>query len=163
MDGLVDHGGERRDFDLHLTVGSPDPVSSRPSATPRKADGAVGHRILIVDDNRDAADSLGLILKLKGSEVRVVYDGLEALAAAVDFRPTVVLLDIGLPSLNGYDVARELRRMPPTSDALLIATTGWSQPSDRERSRHAGFDHHLVKPIEPALLLAVLRNPKTPH
>ncbi len=127
-------------------------------STARNGDGEIVHRILVVDDNHDAADSLGMLLRFTGSEVCIAYDGLQALASARAFRPTVVLLDIGLPSLNGYDVARALRKMPQTEKALLVATTGWSQPADRERSHEAGFDHHLVKPIEPAALFSLLRD-----
>ena len=123
---------------------------------------APAQRILIVDDNRDAADSLALILQLKGSDVRMVYEGRAAIEMAAEFRPTVILLDIGLPGMNGYEVARELRRLPGGQSLLLVATTGWSQPSDRERSRAAGFDHHLVKPIEPAALIALLAQTARP-
>jgi len=106
--------------------------------------GATSHpaplRILVVDDNRDAADSLGMLMRMMGNDVRIVYDGQTALDAAREFKPAAILLDIGLPIVNGYEVAREVRRRPWGESMLLIATTGWSQPNDMERSREAGFD-----------------------
>jgi len=155
--------GKGSEFVVRLPAAGPETNGKSDPAAAGAGEPAPVHRILIVDDNRDAADSLGMILRIKGSDVRIAYDGREALAVAREFRPTVVLLDIGLPSMSGYDVARELRKLAETADALLIATTGWSQPSDRERSRQAGFDHHLVKPIEPAVLLALLRDATTSH
>ena len=121
-----------------------------------------GQRMLIVDDNRDAADSLGMLMKVMGNDTRVAYDGREALTTASQFHPEVVLLDIGLPTMSGYEVARELRRRPGGAAMLLIATTGWGQPSDKEQSREAGFDHHLVKPVDPATLLKLLDRPGRP-
>jgi PAS domain S-box-containing protein len=116
-------------------------------------------RILVVDDNRDAADSLGMLMRMMGNDVRIVYDGQTALDAAREFKPAAILLDIGLPIVNGYEVAREIRRRPWGESMLLIATTGWSQPNDMERSREAGFDHHLVKPLDPATLMRLLQTP----
>ncbi len=108
-------------------------------------------RILVVDDNRDAGDSLEMLLRNLGNEVRTAHDGLEAVAAAAAFQPDVVLLDIGLPKLNGYDAARRIR--DERGDAVvLIAVTGWGQAEDRRLSHEAGFDHHLTKPISLAAL-----------
>jgi DNA-binding response OmpR family regulator len=104
-----------------------------------------------VDDNRDAADSLCMILKARGHEVRVAYDGLEAVGAAVAFQPDVVLLDIGLPKLSGYEAAPRIRAALGDR-VLLIAVTGWGQEEDRRRARDAGFDHHLTKPVDPAAI-----------
>ena len=115
-----------------------------------------GRRVLIVDDNRDFADSLAAVLRLAGNEVCVSYDGLEAVGAAGMWRPDVVLLDIGLPLLNGYDTARRIRDTLGKRNPLLVAITGWGQEEDRRRSRAAGFDHHLVKPIDPAELTTFL-------
>ena len=114
-------------------------------------------RVLIADDNRDAADSLSLLLSLDGHEVRTAHDGAAALAEAERFRPDFALLDIGMPELNGYEVARELRTRPWASDLVLIAITGWGQEQDRRRSREAGFDHHLTKPVDPAAIAALIQ------
>jgi signal transduction histidine kinase len=115
-----------------------------------------GYRVLIVDDNRDAAESLGLLLSLLGSEVRVVYDGPAALEAMSREQPAVVLLDIGMPGMDGYEVARRVRQQPALKDVTLIALTGWGQEEDRRRCCEAGFDHHLVKPVEIDVLQALL-------
>ena len=113
-------------------------------------------RMLIVDDNRDAADSLAMLLRTTGNEIRTAYDGLEALQVASEFRPEVVLLDIGLPKIDGHEVAQRIRREPWGAPVCLIAVTGWSDESDRARSRAAGFDHHLVKPLDTAHLAQLL-------
>ena len=112
-------------------------------------------RILIVDDNRDAADTLGMLLRNLGNEVRTAHDGLEALGAAEDFQPDVVLLDIGMPKMNGYDAARQIRGRRGKS-VILIAVTGWGQEEDRRRSADAGFDHHLTKPVNLGALQKLL-------
>jgi len=113
-------------------------------------------RVLIADDNADQADGLALLLQMEGDDVRTSYDGPGVLEAARSFRPQVVLLDIGMPGLDGYQVARRLRESPETRRALLVAMTGWGQEEDLRRSREAGFDHHLTKPFEPALIEKLL-------
>jgi CheY-like chemotaxis protein len=113
-------------------------------------------RILVVDDNVDAAESLALLLSLEGREVRVAYDGPAALSAASDFRPEMVFLDLGMPGMDGYEVARRLREQPELRGAVLVALTGWGEAEDRERSQQAGFDHHLVKPAQLAKLQHLL-------
>jgi CheY-like chemotaxis protein/two-component sensor histidine kinase len=105
-------------------------------------------RVLVVDDNRDAVESLSVLLELEGHAVQSAPDGLQALELAPSFLPQVILLDIGLPGMDGYEVAQRLRDLPETRQALLVAVTGYGQPEDRARSRAAGFDHHLVKPID---------------
>jgi CheY-like chemotaxis protein len=105
-------------------------------------------RVLVVDDNRDAAASLAMLLHTGGHEVRVAHDGPAALATAELFSPQAVILDIGMPGMNGYEVARRLRSQPGLPRLLLIAMTGYGQDEDRRRSREAGFDHHLVKPVD---------------
>ncbi|HEX9671214.1 MAG TPA: chemotaxis protein CheB [Thermoanaerobaculia bacterium] len=110
---------------------------------------AAPRRILVVDDSVDAAESLAILLRLQGHDVREAYDGLTALAAAAKFHPEVVLLDIGLPGLDGYEVARRLRRRRRMAKALLVALTGYGQEEDRHRALEAGFDHHLIKPVIP--------------
>jgi DNA-binding response OmpR family regulator len=113
-------------------------------------------RVLIVDDNTDSADSLALLLSMTGHHVRTAYDGRGALRHAVDFKPAAVLLDIGLPDMNGYDVARCLRDTPGLENILVIAITGYGHDCDRICSAMAGIDHHLVKPVDPDALLALL-------
>ena len=121
----------------------------RPSAN---AVTGLGMRILVVDDNRDAADSLAMLLQLMGNEVRTVNDGLKALECADEFKPQVILLDIGLPQMNGWETARTLRARYGSEGLVLIALTGWAQEADRRRSREAGFDYHFVKPVDLAVL-----------
>ena len=113
-------------------------------------------RILIVDDNRDAADSLAMLLRATGNDIRTAYDGLEAVQVASEFRPEVVLLDIGLPKIDGHEVAQRIRKEPWGRQMCLIAVTGWSDETDRARSRAAGFDHHLVKPLDTGHLAQLL-------
>lgn len=107
----------------------------------------------------DAAESLAMLLRLDGHEVRVAHDGPGALAAAEADAPDLVFLDIGMPVMNGFDVARRLRQRPGPERMLLVAMTGWGQEEDRRRSREAGFDHHLVKPAEPEVLHQLLASP----
>ena len=113
----------------------------------------------MVDDNHDAADSLAAMLRLAGHAVQVAYDGASAMALAETARPDVILLDLGMPQTSGYDVARWIRRQPWGSSLRLIALTGWGQTEDRRRTREAGFDHHLTKPVDPDQLIAVLAEP----
>jgi two-component system CheB/CheR fusion protein len=114
------------------------------------------HRILVVDDNRDSAESLATLLRLVGNDVRTAHDGPRALEAAAAYHPDLVLLDIGLPGLNGYEVARRLRAEPNHHRAVLVAVTGYGGEEDRRRSLAAGFDHHMVKPIDFDALRALL-------
>jgi len=113
-------------------------------------------RILVVDDNRDSAPSLAMMLELMRNEARSTYDGLEALEMAEKFLPDIILLDIGMPRMNGHDACRQIRQEPWGKDVVLVAMTGWGQEDDRRRSRDAGFDFHLVKPIEFAALEELL-------
>ena len=113
-------------------------------------------RVLVVDDNEDAAVMLSTLLEIHGYETSIAHDGRTAIAAAESLRPEAILLDIGLPGLNGYDVALQIREQPWGTDIVLIAVTGWGQDSDRHRSRESGFDHHLVKPVDHESLLRVL-------
>jgi CheY-like chemotaxis protein len=113
-------------------------------------------RILVVDDNRDAADSLRLVLEYSGHQVAVAYSGHDGLQAAEQYQPDVVLCDLGLPGLDGYGVARQLRDNPTTAPARLIAVTAYGQDVDRRRSHEAGFEQHLVKPVDPDTLQRVL-------
>ena len=114
-------------------------------------------RILIADDNRDAADTMGMLLELGGHEVIVAHSGNQALELGRQRRPDVVILDIGMPDLNGYDVARTARNEEWGKSAYLIALTGWGQAEDKERARLAGFDRHLTKPVDPDLVEEILK------
>lgn len=146
------HGSEfivRLPVDLSRTSASGD--ADRGNAT------ALRHRIVLADDNQDAADSLAVLLELAGHEVRVAYSGRGALAVAEDFRPDTVVLDIGMPDMSGHEVAAELRQRPWAGKARLLALTGWGQESDRLRASKAGFDLLLVKPVDPDRLDATIR------
>jgi CheY-like chemotaxis protein len=117
------------------------PAQAQPDAPARK-------KVLVVDDNHDGADMLRMALDMLGHDVRCAYDGASAIAEATAFYPDVIVLDIGLPDMDGYAVARAMRRHPASQNALLIAATGWGQQSDRDAAREAGFDAHLVKPVD---------------
>jgi CheY-like chemotaxis protein len=110
------------------------------------------HRLLVVDDNKDAAESMSMLLEMWGHEVAFAYDGPSAIETAEQWQPQAVFLDIGLPGMDGYEVAERLRELPQAKDAVLIAITGYGQEDDRLRSRRAGIDHHLVKPVAPDAL-----------
>jgi len=165
-----DGPGAGSEFEVRLPA---LPVARADRAGPRRDQGRVGgpslprRRILVVDDNADAAQSLAKLLsRLYGQEVRVAHDGPEALAILGAFRPEVVLLDIGMPGMDGHEVARAIRARPRGGEVVIAALTGWGQEGDRRRSREAGIDHHLVKPVDPDLLerfLAEIRpRPSTP-
>ena len=111
-----------------------------------------------MDDNVDTVLGFSMLLKASGHDVRTAHDGLSAVEAAIDYRPDVVLLDIGLPKLNGYEVAKRLRQRPDLKHTVLIALTGYGQDTDRQTSQQAGFDHHLVKPARFELLSKILTN-----
>jgi CheY-like chemotaxis protein/two-component sensor histidine kinase len=117
-------------------------------------------RILVVDDNEDSANSLAMLLRFKGNDIRTAHDGVEALEIADTFHPEIVLLDIGLPKLNGYDVARRIRQRPWGHKVLLIALTGWGNEEDRRLSQEAGFNFHIVKPVDLAALEELLAGAK---
>jgi CheY-like chemotaxis protein len=112
--------------------------------------------VMVVDDNQDAAQSLAMLLRTAGAEVQVAHDGPAALAEFERSEPDVVLLDIGMPDMDGCEVARRLREISPAGGVSLVALTGWGQDEDRRRVREAGFDHHLVKPVELASLQSLL-------
>lgn len=119
-----------------------------------------GYKLLVVDDNQDAAISLAMLLRLRGHQVRVVHDGTSALDVAPVFNPHMIFLDIGMPGMDGYEVARRLRGVQGLENVRLVALTGWGQEEDRRRSAEAGFDHHVVKPPEPTELAALLEELK---
>ena len=113
-------------------------------------------RILVVDDNVDAADSVAWLFRQHAHDVRTTHDGRSAIELATEFRPQVVVLDLGLPQVDGYEVSRRLRTLPDTRDALIIAVSGYGQDEDRRRSTQAGFDHHFIKPVDFQTLMGVL-------
>ncbi len=105
-------------------------------------------RVLVVDDNVDSAKTMGWMMEMFGNQVHLAYTGPEALKEAQEFKPHLVLMDIGLPGINGYEVCQTMRRMPELEDAVIVAQTGWGEREHKEMSKEAGFDHYLVKPIE---------------
>jgi signal transduction histidine kinase/CheY-like chemotaxis protein len=113
-------------------------------------------RIVVVDDLKDAADSLAMMLQMMGHDVQTAYDGVEAVQAVAAFKPDVVVLDIGLPKMNGYEAARNIRAQPHGKTTTLVALTGWGQEQDRRRAAEAGFDHHLSKPVDPKIIESLL-------
>jgi signal transduction histidine kinase/CheY-like chemotaxis protein len=146
--------GRGAEFVDDLPVALPLRSAETPVAMPAAAPATESHRILVVDDNRDAADGLAMLLRLRGNDVRVAYSGSQALEVAAQFQPEVGVLDIGMPEMNGYEVARELRTYEWGRDAILIALTGWGQEHDEHNATARGFDHHFVKPARPAELAA---------
>jgi CheY-like chemotaxis protein len=141
--------GRGSEFEVRLPV-----LTRTPSLTAPRHLQVNGHarRVLVVDDNEDAAVSLAMLLDLGGNETRLAHDGEAALAAAESFRPDLILLDIGMPRMSGHEVCRRLREEPWGRDIKVIALTGWGQEQDRRKSAEAGFDGHLVKPVDPATL-----------
>src|SRR6185312_10749491 len=115
-----------------------------------------GKRLLIVDDNKDAALSLAMLLRLQGHDVQIAHDGPTALAVAESYSPHLILLDIGMPGMDGYEVARRLRARPGLESVILAALTGWGQQEDRRRTAEAGFNHHFVKPLNAKVLAGLL-------
>jgi CheY-like chemotaxis protein len=122
------------------------------AAPPGSAEAPPRLKILVVDDNRDVATSLSMLLDLMGHEVRVAYDGEKAVQLAGEFRPQIVLLDLGMPNVDGYETCRRIRGHGWGADMTLIAVSGWGQDEDRRKSATAGFDAHLVKPVSPETL-----------
>ncbi len=147
--------GQGSEFVVRLPVAAPisapppEPIAPAPIL-------AAGLRILVVDDNRDSANSLSLLLQLIGHETQEAHDGLEAVETAAAFRPDVILLDIGLPKLNGYEVCRRVREQPGGKAIVVIGLSGWGRDEDREMSKDAGFDAHMVKPVDFAALTKLL-------
>jgi CheY-like chemotaxis protein len=120
-------------------------------------------RTLVVDDNRDSADTLAMMIELLGHQVKRAYDPHEVEAIVEAYRPEIVFLDVGMPGLSGYDLARVLRAREDGDNMLLVAVTGWGQPEDRKRTREAGFDRHLVKPVELDDIRAICLDPARPE
>jgi CheY-like chemotaxis protein len=140
--------GRGSEFVVRLPVGAGAAAVAAVPTTRRPSKLLAARRVLVVDDNRDAAQSLGMLLRMFGAQVRVAYGGVEALDVFAAERPTIVLLDIGMPGMDGHEVARRIRRQSDPGQVVLIALTGWGQEEDRHASAEAGFDHHLIKPAD---------------
>jgi PAS domain S-box-containing protein len=148
--------GQGSVFTVRLPLASPAPACRPAAPSAPQAQAAAQLRVLVVDDNVDAAESLAELLDLAGHATRIAHDGEQALRTAHEFRPEVVFLDIGMPGRDGYEVAKALRGRPETQQAVLVALTGWGAKDDRARSRSAGFDHHLTKPAGMAAVEGLL-------
>jgi CheY-like chemotaxis protein len=149
--------GRGSEFTVRLPILSEEAAGEQARHAAAEGSAELPHRrVLVVDDNQDAADSLALLLRLAGQDARTAYDGPSALVRATEFRPEVVFLDIGMPGMDGYEVARQLRAAPALRGIKLVALTGWGQEEDRRRSAEAGFDRHMVKPVEPEALRKAL-------
>jgi CheY-like chemotaxis protein/two-component sensor histidine kinase len=164
--GLVEmHGGHLSARSAGLGRGSefivrlplePVPRASRDSSPAARASNPRRRRVLVADDNRDAGESLAMLLRLDGHEVQLAFDGPEALALFDRMKPEIAILDIGMPGLTGYEVAQRIRARRPAPPVTLIAVTGWGQETDKARAAESGFDHHFTKPLEPEALTALL-------
>ncbi len=121
-------------------------IAPEPAADTAQDPASTRHRLLVVDDNRDSANTLAALFQMMGHDVRTAYDGPEALSIAAEYRPDAMFLDIGLPGMNGYEVARKVRESPELAGTTLVAFTGYCQDEDRRRLAEVGFEHHVVKP-----------------
>ena len=148
--------GKGSEFRVWLPLATTTEVTRHLVESVRDRTSSVGCRILLVDDNVDVAVSMSRLLRLLGHEVRVALNGAQALDIAEELQPDVVLLDIAMPAMNGYEVARTLRSRPMGSKVTLVAVTGWGREHDQRRSAEAGFDRHLTKPVDPMVLEAFL-------
>jgi PAS domain S-box-containing protein len=157
-----DGAGRGSEFTVRLPLTRDVPVAERVAAADAPTRAGPVWRVLIADDLADSADTLALLFEETGHDVRVAYDGEQALAIGESFRPDIALLDLGMPKLNGYEVCRRIRATPWGRDITLVAQTGWGQSEDRRRSQDAGFDHHLVKPIDVDKLMTLLSTMRTP-
>jgi CheY-like chemotaxis protein len=151
--------GEGSEFEVRLPLmPQASAADSAQGGAEAKAPEDARYRILIADDLRDTADSLALLLEAMGHIVNVAYDGEQALRLAEAVRPEVVLLDLGMPKVTGYDVCRQIRAAPWGARMTLIAQTGWGQEHERRRTREAGFDYHVIKPVQPTALIALFKH-----
>jgi PAS domain S-box-containing protein len=148
--------GRGSEFVVRLPLTADIAVAPAPERELAADSPSIARRVLVVDDNQDAVQSLSLLLQFSGHESAIAMDGVEAVAMAESFRPEIILLDIGLPRLNGYEAARRIREQPWGKDMVLVALTGWGQDEDRKLSNEAGFDRHLVKPVDHDALLRLL-------
>jgi CheY-like chemotaxis protein len=150
--------GKGSEFIVRLpTAEASVPLPQQPVASQAKPNSGPIYRILVADDNKDAADSLAMVLRLMGHNVQTALDGVEAVQSAATFRPDLVVLDIGMPKMNGYEAAQYIREQSWGKKTVLIALTGWGQEEDKKRASEAGFQYHLTKPVEPADLEKLLQ------
>ena len=148
--------GAGSEFVVRLPVVSSPKPQAIPSTRAPSLSRDSSLRVLVVDDNVDTVATLAMLVQESGHDVRTVYEGTSVVEVALDYRPNVVLLDIGLPGLNGFEIAKRIRQQPALQKVVLVAMTGYGQESDRQRSHEAGFDHHLVKPGDFGRLLEIL-------
>ena len=137
---------------VRLPLAPVDGATAAPRESKGQPAGFTPRRILVVDDHVNAADSLAMLLSMSGHEVRTAYDGHSGLEQAAQFKPEVIFLDLGMPGMDGYETARRVRQLSGLEHVKLVALTGWGQEEDRRRTQEAGFDAHLVKPVNPAAL-----------
>jgi CheY-like chemotaxis protein/two-component sensor histidine kinase len=156
IEARSDGYGAGSEFIVRLPLLRASASESQPPKADEESVAPARRRILVADDNEDSVLSMALMLEITGNEVRTAADGLEAVQAAAAFRPAVILLDIGMPKLDGYEACRRIRQQPWGRDALIVALTGWGQDEDKRLSKEAGFDHHLVKPVDPSVLEKLL-------
>jgi CheY-like chemotaxis protein len=150
--------GKGATFILELPLaGEPAALAAQPKSPARRPVQGYGRKVLIVDDNRDAAQSLKLLIEMQDCEVSVAHSGPDGVRLAREWRPDAVLCDIGMPGMDGFAVAQELRRNPSTQGLRLIAVSGYGSQADRERALRSGFDDHVVKPADPDVLLEKLQ------
>jgi CheY-like chemotaxis protein len=154
--------GAGAEFEVRLPLATEAPAHRGVEPAPSVAH-AIACRVLVADDNRDAAESMGMLLRLMGNDVKIAHDGLEAVEQAADFRPDIVLMDIGKPRLNGYDAARRMREQAWSEGTMLVALTGWGQVEDKRKATEAGFDRHFTKPLDPAKLQALMAEYRAEH
>jgi signal transduction histidine kinase len=148
--------GKGSEFVVRLPLATRETIPQKVDGGPRSSSALTGLRLLVVDDNKDAAITLAMLLRLRGHEVRIAHNGAKALEIATDYKPEVIFLDIGMPGMDGYDVARNMRSRPGLENVFLVALTGWGQQSDRLRATEAGFDRHLTKPADPIAIEGML-------
>lgn len=145
-DGSRRGPGKGSDVVVRLPVSESEPVQQ--NVDHRPIEHAAARRVVVIDDDRDVADSLAMLLELLGCDVRTAYSGEAGIPLVVEFRPSIIFLDLGMPDMNGYETARHIRAEPAGQQAQLVALTGWGQAADKARTREAGFDRHLVKPAD---------------
>jgi CheY-like chemotaxis protein len=149
--------GSGSEFTVRLPAVTEFPQPSNMEIDPVRSQ-TMAHRLLVVDDNRESAITLAMLLRLEGHEVWVAHDGRTALELAKAHSPDMVFLDIGMPGMDGYEVAREIRKIPEAEKSVLTAVTGWGQQEHRRRTAEAGFNHHLVKPIDLKVVESLLES-----